>query len=182
VKGGARPLIHAGSDGGASGGEGTYVRQIDITGDRAVIDHGTLGSNNEWGKRLRHGQHAEDIDLEHSPPLVDVGVQDGHDEAGAGVVDEVVQRPASLGLNGIDGSSDAGGRGHVEGEQGDVRELFEVYHLRERAGCGEDVEAALLECCGQGEADAASAAAGDEDRFGSHWVGRGGGARRYSLN
>jgi len=88
---------------------GTNVRRVATAGDGAIVDNGALGGNDEGGKCLRHGQQAEDVDFEHAPRLVDVGVQDRHDEAAAGVVDQVVEGPAGLGLDGVHGGGDAGG-------------------------------------------------------------------------
>lgn len=75
---GVRLSTHPGTDGGYCEGNNTHVRRVATAGDGAIVDDGALGGNDEGGRCLRHGQQAENVDFEHAPRLVDVGVQDRH--------------------------------------------------------------------------------------------------------
>ncbi len=146
----------------------THVRGSQIGQDGAVHDDGAPGRDQERGKGLRHGHDAPEVDVEHLLALFDAGVQARHHVHGAGVVDQVVERPARFGLDRFHRRRDAGRRRDVEGEQRDVGEVCEGAHFGDAARGREDVQAALLEGFDQGRADAAGAAAGDEDGFARH--------------
>lgn len=89
----------------------------------------------------------------------------------AGVVDQVVQTAVGFFGHRRDGVPDLRLVCHVEPQEGHVAQVFERAHCVGVARGREDMVAFAVEDDGEGGADAAVGAAGDEDVFGGHFTG-----------
>lgn len=142
-------------------------RHIDPGYDGADIDDTRLASfggglDEQRSKGLSDSQQAPDIDLEQLSALVEVGVEQGTLVSGSRIVDKVVEATAGQLGDLTGGGADRGLVGDVELDDLDARESAQVLDLGQVPCRREDTEAPLVKLLGEGEADAALAAAGDE--------------------
>ncbi|KAF4977998.1 hypothetical protein FZEAL_5563 [Fusarium zealandicum] len=115
--------------------------------DAAEVSNHASSLEEQREKRLRNSPDGKDIDVKQAPHFGDGRVGKGHDVDDAGVVDK-----------------------HVEDEGGDAERGQGRVDLGGGPAPGQDAVAAGVELAGEGGADAAGGAAGDEDGFGQIWT------------